>query len=87
MKATCASIMNGLVNGRKNDMTQTQRVLQYMQENGSISQMEATNELSITRLASRIHDLIGMGYSINKKVEYGINIYGRYRYTRYSLEG
>ena len=68
-------------------MTQTQRVLQYMKDHGSISQMEATNVLCITRLASRIHDLGRMGVGICKRTEYGENEYGKYHYTRYSLEG
>ena len=68
-------------------MTQTARVLQYMKDNGSITQMQATNDLCITRLASRIHDLTKMGYSVSKCTEYGENAYGKYHYTRYSLEG
>ena len=67
-------------------MTQTERVLRYMQKYGSISQLEATADLSITRLASRIHDIQKMGYTVNKRTEYGENAYGKYHYTRYSLE-
>lgn len=68
-------------------MTQTQRVLQYMKDNGSISQLEAINILRVTRLASRIHDLSRMGISVSKRTEYGENEYGKYHFTRYSLEG
>lgn len=68
-------------------MSQTTRVLQYMKDHGSISQMEATNNLCITRLASRIHDITKMGISVNKRTEYGENEYGKYHFTRYSLEG
>lgn len=68
-------------------MTQTARVLQYMKDHGSISQMEATNVLRVTRLASRIHDINRMGITVNKRTEYGENEYGKYHFTRYSLEG
>lgn len=68
-------------------MTQTQRVLQYMKDNGSISQIEATNILRVTRLASRIHDLSRMGIAVSKRTEHGENEYGKYHFTRYSLEG
>lgn len=68
-------------------MTQTARVLQYMKDHGSISQMEATNVLRVTRLASRIHDISRMGITVNKRTEYGENEYGKYHFTRYSLEG
>ena len=68
-------------------MTQTARVLEYMKEHGSITQMDATYNLRVTRLASRIHDLTKMGVSICKRTEYGENEFGRFHYTRYTLEG
>lgn len=66
-------------------MTQTARVLEYMKANGSITQMDATNALRVTRLASRIHDITRMGIAVNKSTEYGENEFGKYHYTRYSL--
>ena len=66
-------------------MTQNERIIKYMQDHGSITQMEATNSLRITRLASRIHDITRMGIEINKCTEYGENEYGKFHYTRYSL--
>ena len=66
-------------------MTQTARVLEYMRNNGSITQMDATNALRVTRLASRIHDITRMGITLNKCTEYGANEYGKFHYTRYSL--
>lgn len=68
-------------------MTQNARVLEYMKEHGSITQIDATNKLCITRLASRIHDIVKMGIAVKKRTEYGENEYGKYHYTRYSLEG
>lgn len=67
-------------------MTQNERILKYMQDHGSISNMEAVNDLRIARLASRIHDIRRLGIGITSRTEYGENEYGRYHYTRYSLE-
>lgn len=44
--------------------TQAQRVLDYIREFGSISQIEALKELGVMRLASRIADLRRSGYDI-----------------------
>ena len=80
--------MNGMANGRMNDMTQTDRVLQYMQMNGSITQNEASDVIRprITNLAGRIYDLQKRGTPIKRRTEYGENEYGKYHYTRYMLE-
>ncbi len=66
--------------------TQCQRVVQYMQDFGSIAQKEAIEDLGVYRLASRITDLRKKGYHINVKMESGKNRYGEpTRYARYSL--
>lgn len=66
-------------------MTQCDRVLQYMDDFGSISTLEAFADLGITRLASRIHDLTRMGVPITKKMVSGRNRYGeKVWYMRYS---
>ena len=65
--------------------TQTQRVLDYIRENGSITQMEALNELGCMRLASRISDLKKQGYLITSKNEAVKNRYNETCYIkRYS---
>lgn len=46
-------------------MTQTRKILEYMQTYGSISSMEAFRELGITRLSARIYDLRRAGYQID----------------------
>lgn len=46
-------------------MTQTRKILEYMQTYGSISSMEAFRELGITRLSARIYDLRREGYQID----------------------
>ena len=66
--------------------TQTERVLKYMQDFGSITTKEAVNDLGCYRLASRIHDLKEMGHTIRKEMESGKNRYGEAtRFARYSL--
>jgi hypothetical protein len=57
------------------EMTQCQRVLQFMDDYGSITTMQAL-EIGITRLASRIHDLRKSGVEIKSETIYGINRYG-----------
>ena len=44
--------------------TQAQRVLEYITEFGSITQLEALRDLGVMRLASRISDLKKQGYAI-----------------------
>lgn len=66
-------------------MTQCDRILQYMDDFGSISTLEAFADLGITRLASRIHDLTRMGVPISKRMVTGKNRYGEtVHYMRYS---
>jgi len=57
-------------------MTQCQRVLQYLEDFGSISSLQAFADLGITRLASRIHDIKRMGIAITKDTATGTNRYG-----------
>lgn len=66
--------------------TQAQRVLDYLDEYGSITQIEAFRDLGVMRLASRISDLKKMGYPITSKVETVKNRWGENCYIkRYSL--
>lgn len=50
-------------------MTQNQRVIAYMEQFGSITQLEALRDLGIMRLASRISDLKKQGYTIESTTE------------------
>ena len=43
---------------------QTDRVLAYIREFGSITQLEAIRDLAVMRLASRVSDLKRQGYNI-----------------------
>lgn len=58
------------------DLTQCERILKHIVENGSISPREAMNELGIYRLASRINDLKRRGYIIAGKRTSGKNKFG-----------
>lgn len=67
-------------------MTQPERVLEYMQKRGSISQAEATQHLGVTRLSAIILVLKKAGYSILDKWVEGKNRWGEpTRYKRYWL--
>lgn len=54
-------------------MTQAQRVLEYIRQFGSITQLEALRDLGVMRLASRISDLRKQGYNIVGKREAVLN--------------
>lgn len=67
-------------------VTQAHRVLDYLDENGSITQLEALQELGVMRLASRISDLRKQGYPIRSDVVAVKNRFGESCYIkRYSL--
>ena len=66
--------------------TQNQRIIDYMAAHGSITQLEALQELGIMRLASRISDLRRKGYDIESKLVKVENRYGETcRVKRYCL--
>ena len=68
--------------------TQNQRILDYIAEHGSITQLEALTELGVMRLASRISDLKRQGYNIISKTETVKNRYGeKCSIKRYRLGG
>lgn len=66
--------------------TQAERVLAYIREFGSITQLEALKDLGVMRLASRISDLKKQGYDIKGEI---ITVKNRYEedcyIKRYSL--
>jgi hypothetical protein len=66
--------------------TQNQRILDYIAEFGSITQLEALRDLGVMRLASRVSDLRKQGYNIVSKPEAVKNRYGEpCRIKRYSM--
>ena len=64
--------------------TQNERIIQYFIAHGSITQVDAMNELGIMRLAPRINELRKRGYKIISKFETCPNRYGEsVTYARY----
>lgn len=67
-------------------MTQTEKVMKYMEQYGSITSAEALSELGIMRLASRISDLKQMGVEVKSVLIKGKNRFGEpIRYARYFI--
>lgn len=66
--------------------TQNQRILDYIAEFGSITQLEALQDLGVMCLASRISDLKRQGYNIKSSIDVVKNRYGeKCRVKRYRL--
>lgn len=66
--------------------TQNERIICYLQEHGSITQLEALNVLGVMRLASRISDLKKKGYPIVGRDVTVQNRYGeKCRVKQYSM--
>lgn len=67
---------------------QAHMILSYMNRHGSISQIEATEDLGITKLSTRVSEMVRAGVKgINKHMEDGTNRWGQpCRYMRYSLD-
>lgn len=66
--------------------TQAERILEYIEEFGSITQLEALKDLGVMRLASRISDLKKQGVPIRSEIEVVKNRYGENCHIkRYSL--
>lgn len=65
-------------------MTQCEQIWKMIEENGSITTMEAYAE-GITRLASRVHDLRRMGYPISVETVHAKNRHGKnIHFARYT---
>ena len=68
-------------------MTQCERVLQYMQDFGSINPMQALGDLGCYRLGARIWDLRHGGHRITRRMVAAKNRYGEsVSYAEYRLE-
>lgn len=67
--------------------TQNERIIKYIEQFGSITQLEALRDLGVMRLASRISDLKRLGYPITSKTETVKNRFNEnVSIKRYSLE-
>ena len=56
--------------------TQNDRIVDYIKKFGSITQLEALQDLGVMRLASRISDLRRLGYPIVSDTEIVTNRFG-----------
>lgn len=66
--------------------TQNQRILEYLNKYGSITQLEAMRDISVFRLASRVSDLKKRGYLIDSEWMIVENKYGeKCRVKKYFL--
>lgn len=69
-------------------MNQYERILQYINDFGSITPMEAFSDLGITKLATRISEMRRDGIEFDQEMEYSKNRYGqKVHYMRYSMGG
>ena len=67
-------------------MTQEERIIEYMREFGSTTQLDALRDLGVMRLASRINGLRKRGYAIESKAVTVKNRYGEpCRISSYTL--
>ena len=67
-------------------MTQCERILRYMEENGSITPLDAMREFGCMRLGARIWDLKKAGKRIIKTSQTAKNRYGdKVTFARYFL--
>ena len=67
-------------------LKQTDIILRYLREFGSITPLEAFAEFGIMRLGARIWELRQMGYTIIKTMEAATNRFGDpVHYARYTL--
>lgn len=68
-------------------MNQTDMVLEYMRDTGSITAMEAVEEFGCYRLSARIADLRKRGIEIQSETVTRKNRYGKsVTFSRYRLE-
>lgn len=65
-------------------MNQHKAILDYLEAHGSITPMEAFSNLGITKLSTRISEMIRRGYKFRKVPTEGKNRYGEpVRFMKY----
>ena len=68
--------------------TQCNRILDYISKYGSITPLDAMNQLGVMRLASRINDLKRKGHSIQKEMVTANNRFGeKVSFAKYKING
>ena len=72
---------------RETKLTQCMKIVKYMNDFGSITPVQAMQDLGVMRLAARISDLEAEGWNIEHERESGKNRYGeKVSYARYRLK-
>ena len=66
--------------------TQNERILDYIEKFGSITQLEALRDLGVMRLASRMSDLKRLGYPVVSKRVPVVTRCGQAYVKRYTIE-
>ena len=67
-------------------MSDSEKILEYLKTNGSITSWEAIQHFRCTRLSGRIYDLRKRGFNITATTEESVDTNGeKVRYARYSL--
>lgn len=65
-------------------MNQHKAIMDYLDAHGSITPMQAFSDLGITKLSTRVSELIRRGYKVRKIPTEGKNRYGEnVRFMRY----
>lgn len=73
--------------GKNEKKNQRERVLEWLQKYGSLSDNEARDELGIRRAGARVFELRNLGFNIVTKMEVCKNRFGeKVRYGVYHLE-
>lgn len=72
---------------KETKLTQCMKIVKYMNDFGSITPVQAMQDLGVMRLAARISDLEAEGWNIEHERESGKNRYGeKVSYARYRLK-
>ena len=67
-------------------MSQCEKILRFLEDEGSITPLDALREFGCMRLGARIWDLKRQGFEITKTMETRPNRYGQtVRYARYTI--
>ena len=72
---------------REQRLTQSMKIIKYMMDFGSITPIQAMQDLGVMRLAARISDIEAEGWEIIHERETGKNRYGeKTSYAKYRLK-
>ena len=72
---------------KRKEVTQDDRILYHLIDNGNITSWEAIKEYGITRLSAIIYRLRNLGYDIRNEWEFARNRYNEpVKYVRYKLK-